>query len=338
MQHNSFIRLGFCALLFLNILQLILWRDTKYCTSSCENEVHLWDQNINFWSRNYSNETGTPTGCYVVPNYVHFIRFNQPKISYVDMICILAAFKNQRPDKIFFHTNFNTSFEGKYWEVLKQTKGFLNVVTFNYLPIPEEIFGQPLNPSHKHTIFHAADIARIQVMIKYGGIIIDHDTYIIKNLNKFRNFEATINWDDDQYLGCQIIIAHKDARFLKLYLESYRVYKPDLWYYNAGERPTTEILYKMPELIHRVKVIFGLDNSFINPLFERNWPEWRSLYSLHLLIGHQYMLQKKQIAENAYFPVEFNEENIGYYPNTFREMAYDVYDTAGVTWPKAELN
>ena len=31
-----------------------------------------------------------------------------------------------------------------------------------------------------------------------------------------------LNWDENQFLGTQLYLAHKDARFLKLYLETYR--------------------------------------------------------------------------------------------------------------------
>uniref|UniRef100_A0A1B6EFU2 Alpha-1,4-N-acetylglucosaminyltransferase n=1 Tax=Clastoptera arizonana TaxID=38151 RepID=A0A1B6EFU2_9HEMI len=292
----------------------------------------LWKQTINFSKTKYSNETGNPTGEYLVPNYIHFIKFNAQKITYVHMICILAAFKNQKPEKIFFHRNFNTSFEGKYWDVLKNTKGFLDIVVFNYIPIPEEFFGQRLDPNSAFTVYHASDFARVLMLKKYGGIILDSDTYIINNLNQFRTFEMTLNWDENQFLGTQLFIAHKDARFLQLYLETYRHYRPDLWYYNAGELPTTSILYKNPELIHRVKVLFGADTKFIGDIFQTKWSDWRNFFAVHLLVNHQYLLQN--VTEKATFPVNFNEQNIVNYPVTFREMAYDVYDIAGVDWPK----
>ena len=74
-------------------------------------------------------------------------------------------------------------------------------------------------------------------MMKYGGIYLDNDVYVIKNLDKYRKFESigtnfflfnvfltllafsifclvAMNWDEDQSLASQVIIAHKDARFL----------------------------------------------------------------------------------------------------------------------------
>jgi hypothetical protein len=48
-------------------------------------------------------------------------------------------------------------------------------------------------------------------------------------LDKYRKFEFVINWDENQFMGTQVIIAHKDARFLPLWLESYRDYRSDKW-------------------------------------------------------------------------------------------------------------
>lgn len=299
-----------------------------------DNQKPLWEQTFDFSKANFNNETGNKNGCYLVPNHIHFIRFFIPKVTYVEMICILAAFNNQKPDKIIFHRNHNTSFIGKYWNILESTQGFLDIVEYNYIALPTEIFGQSL--VGRNGIHHGSDIARIQIMMKYGGIFLDNDVYVINSLDRYRRFEMTLNWDNNQFLGTQVLLAHKDARFLKLWLESYRgAYNKKLWYYNAGERPTKTILWKMPKLIHRVKILFGVDIKFINLLYQVQWKNWKRLKSLHLLIHHQYLLQN--LTENATFPVEFNENNIGYYPVTFRDMAYEVYHVANITWPKLYL-
>lgn len=297
---------------------------------SIVNNKPIWTMDLDFEQLNFSNITGNPNGCYIVPNYVHFVRFGETPITYVEMICILAAFKNQKPDKIFFHRDHNNSYTGQYWEILKNTKGFMDTVEFHYFPLPTEIFGQTLSTGWRY--WHGGDLARIQILMKYGGIYIDNDSYLVKSLDNFRKYEITLNWDENQYLASQLVVAHKDARFLKEWLNTYKVYRSDRWYYNAGERPTTEVLYKRPELIHRVKVWFGADNKYIHYLFQQQWAEWRNFYALHLLYRHQYLLHN--ISEKATFPVELNEHNIGDYPITFREMAYDVYDIAAITWPK----
>lgn len=66
-------------------------------------------------------------------------------------------------------------------------------------------------------------------MMKYGGIFLDNDVFVIQNLDKYRKFEIAMNWDEWQFLATQVIVAHKDARFLPLWLDSYHEYHPDLW-------------------------------------------------------------------------------------------------------------
>lgn len=45
-----------------------------------------------------------------------------------------------------------------------------------------------------------------------------------------------LNWDERQFLGTQLYVAHKDARFLPLYLETYKDhYHEDAWYLHFFE-------------------------------------------------------------------------------------------------------
>ena len=76
---------------------------------------------------------------------------------------------------------------------------------------------------------HGSDIERIRTLMKYGGIYLDNDVYVIKNLTKYRKFEFVLNWDENQFLGNQVFMAHKDARFLPRILETYKEYPSDRW-------------------------------------------------------------------------------------------------------------
>lgn len=58
-------------------------------------------------------------------------------------------------------------------------------------------------------------------------------------------------------------------------------------YYNAGERPTTEVLFKKPELIHRVKGAFGAATGTSLQLYTNVNFNWRELDAIHLLINHR---------------------------------------------------
>lgn len=181
------------------------------------------DELIDF--EGFDNETGLDR--LIVPNIVHFIRFNKSEISFVDFVVIQAAYRNQRPDYIYLHTD-TERFTGRYWDAIQSDYGLMSRIRVLPIEAPSEIFGQPLSEGWRY--WHGGDVARIRTMMRYGGIYLDNDVYVIQNLDKYRKFEISINWDEEQFLGSQVIVAHKDARFLRLWLDSYHEYHPELWY------------------------------------------------------------------------------------------------------------
>lgn len=265
----------------------------------------------------FNNETGTEDGEYIVPNIVHFLFFDISELSFVDAVCVLAAFKNQRPEKIYFHTNV-AEFKGRYWEKLKNTPGL--TITIRKVALPDRIFGQKFSSSNHR--WHAGDVVRIMILMEYGGIFLDNDSYLVRSLDEFRKFEMTLGWPEGQYLGTQVLVAHKDARFLRLWLETYRQYYPDRWYFNAGEKPTREVLWFRPELVHRVKVLFGVQGLSEELYRTEGWHEWRRFYAIHLLIRHRWYLDSWW---NMFWWPQLHENNIIDYPKTFGEMAREIY-------------
>lgn len=123
-------------------------------------------------------------------------------------------------------------------------------------------------------------------------------------------------------IGTQVLICHKNARFLHRWYESYHNYKADLWYYNAGEFPTKHILEPSPDLVHRVRNEFGVDN-LIQMLYNRMNQQWQlQYYTIHLLERHRsYLIPTKGEDRYRYF----NEYNIRTYNRTFGEMARLAY-------------
>uniref|UniRef100_A0A1B6ECD7 Uncharacterized protein n=1 Tax=Clastoptera arizonana TaxID=38151 RepID=A0A1B6ECD7_9HEMI len=84
----------------------------------------------------------------------------------------------------------------------------------------------------------------------------------------------------------KILIGRKDARFLNLWLQGYKRYKPSMWYYNAGQYPTEQILVHNPDIFHRVPLLFGVHNLADKLYMQVEWPEWKTYFSLHLLSRH----------------------------------------------------
>ena len=175
----------------------------------------------------FNNVTGAEH--FIVPNIIHFIRFNNFELKFIDYLVLLAAMRNHRPDKFYIHTNVkDVQYTGKYWDWVRRDEELWTRIKVLYLEAPAEIFGLKLSEGWR--FHHGSDIGRIRVLMKHGGIYLDNDSFIIRSLDKYRKYEFTINWDENQFMGTQVIIAHKDARFLALWLDSYRFYRSDLWY------------------------------------------------------------------------------------------------------------
>ena len=266
-------------------------------------------------SEGFNNETGTEDGTYLVPNIIHFLRFEENNFTFVDAVCVLSAFKNHRPDKILFHTDVD-SFVGPYWEKVKNTPGI--VYEFRKVILPDTAFGQDFSKDF-HGLY-ASVVTRIRILMEYGGIFLDNDVFVVQNLTKYRKFEMALGWDENECMGTQVLIAYKNARFLRLWLDSYREYFPDQWYYNAGCEPTEEVLYKRPDLVHRVKLLFGV-HMLVPQLYGTLWKEWRQQYTIYLQIRHLSYLDEEHIQK---WPI-FDEINIKDYPMTFGEMAREIY-------------
>ena len=79
------------------------------------------------------------------------------------------------------------------------------------------------------------------VLKKYGGIYLDNDIYVINKLDKYRHFEYVLGWPDGEWIGNMMMMGHKDARFITQFLDTYKNFRPDIWYYNGGEKPVREV-------------------------------------------------------------------------------------------------
>ncbi|KAF6203134.1 hypothetical protein GE061_003550 [Apolygus lucorum] len=283
------------------------------------------EQSLDFSSpedfEDFDNDEGTSSGEYIVPNLVHFVKFGNESLSFIEAVCIFAALINQKPRKVYFHTDQVLYNGGKHWEVVLGHQLAQGVLEVKYFLEPSSVFGQELSEDWRH--FHASDVARLFVLMTYGGIFLDGDSYIVRSLDDFRKFEFTLGWQKEGGISNQVIIAHRNARFLYEWLNCYKDYRKDEWFYNAGERPT-EILKERPHLVHRVPRYLAEWVDTVNLVYLDNSTEWRKHYAIHLLINHQYLINKN-LSEKATYPTTFDEDNILNYDVNIKYMALAAY-------------
>lgn len=287
------------------------------------------DLNIHLYNNNWlpdgifgDNITGWPID--IVPNVVHYVLFQDHRISFAHMLSIFSVLRNQKPQLIYIHCDCHEIIPDDNWNRILKFINQTNQVKLMIRPIerPTEIYGIEIDPNLRN--WHGSDITRYRTISEFGGIFLDNDIYVCQSLNEFRKFEFTLNWDENQFLGCQVLIGNKNARFLKFVLETYKLYDTSKWYYNAGELPTTAILYKYPHLIHRIKVKFGVDAPAVCPFFYKQYHhDWmQQFYTFHMVMrGNEISWKDWCLGPDKPKHMKFDDKIIKTLNNTFGEMA-----------------
>ena len=209
---------------FIFFLLLFIFHLNKY-EDSPENQ-------INFES--FDNVSGVKS--IIVPNYIHYINFDKKTISFIPFICVCSAFFNQNPSSIYFHSN--VKLQGKYYNILKKLLG--PTLKVQNIEKPTHVFGKKLTAPQ-----NAKNVARIKVLTKYGGIYLDQDVFVVRSLNRFRHFEATVSWPRGGRVSSGVLAAHRHARLLARLMEALHDLAP-------AEAEMETVLRTRPELVHRV--------------------------------------------------------------------------------------
>lgn len=89
----------------LSILFVIFDINRKYLNLSSNTRLNFSDSN---------NITGY--SYFIVPNMVHLIRFESPRLTFVDMVNIKSIHINHKPEKLIIHCD-DCNFKGKYWDI-----------------------------------------------------------------------------------------------------------------------------------------------------------------------------------------------------------------------------
>ena len=105
-----------------------------------------------------------------VPNHVHFVHFDSPSLPFVSFICILAAHRSQRPDKIVLHTNLPVDEITADPRVSKIIGVLGSAFEIARAAKPTHVFGQAIG-----NVYHSNDVFKIQLAIKEGGIYLDQE-------------------------------------------------------------------------------------------------------------------------------------------------------------------
>jgi len=182
----------------------------------------------------------------MIPNVIHFIfglkeDFGQQPFSLVHYLAIKSAYECNRPDIIKFYYKYEP--RGEWWEKSKQ------YLTLIKVDPPTEIFGKPL----LH-FAHQADVLRLEILMREGGIYLDMDILSLNSLAPLRKkYKCVMGMEEGVGLCNAVILAERNAEFLKICYEEYRTFRSkgfDEFYGEHSVRIPYRNAKKYPHLVH----------------------------------------------------------------------------------------
>ncbi|MCB9206261.1 MAG: hypothetical protein H6612_13510 [Ignavibacteriales bacterium] len=177
----------------------------------------------------------------MIPNVIHFIYgleedFGGKPFSLIHFLSILTAQIVNKPKKIYFHYKYEPT--GFWWEKSKQ---YLVLRQFNPR---NEIFTKKL--SH---FAHKADIARLEILKKYGGIYFDIDVISINPLKPLLKYKCVMGREENVGLCNAVLLAESNSKFLTIWFDSYKSFDETDWNYHSVILPN-KLAKQNKTLIH----------------------------------------------------------------------------------------
>lgn len=173
----------------------------------------------------------------MIPNKIHFIflsKENKHKsFGITHYLAIESAFICNPGFSIDLYCDQEPT--GEWWDIVKSKE----YVKLNIIQPPTEIFGNPV----KHPA-HQADVLRLEILKKVGGIYLDIDTITVKSYNDLLIHKCVIGYEGKRELGIgnAVILAEPNNKFIADWYEEYKTFsatglKDDTWNIHSIKLP-----------------------------------------------------------------------------------------------------
>ncbi|KAI9322034.1 hypothetical protein DFJ73DRAFT_299791 [Zopfochytrium polystomum] len=192
-----------------------------------------------------------------IPKIVHFVFGLQPNFGdfpfqFVHYMAIKMAHTSIKPDVIMLHYKYEP--KGEWWERAKKLVKLVYVES-----VPTKIFGNPVE-----NISHQADILRMQVVLKYGGIYLDSDMMVFRSLDPLLHHETVLGKEDEAGLCNAMIMAAPNATFMREWYNRYTTFNDLEWSEHSVKLPLRLASTPRDDICVMPRV------SFFYPSYHRN--------------------------------------------------------------------
>ncbi|GAA5947050.1 hypothetical protein JCM3775_006975 [Rhodotorula graminis] len=184
------------------------------------------------------NRTFSPTSERQISPYVHYVyglspTFGGTPFHFVHWICLTSALVVLKPEVIFFHHVYEP--DSWFWRqfvasVARSKTTRLEMVVERDVT---EVFGNAV----EHYA-HKADVLRLEALYKYGGIYLDADVLVIRDLAPLYRHEVVMGMESQPNLDpalppsglCNaVILAKPYSSFVARWIDTYQTFNKSLW-------------------------------------------------------------------------------------------------------------
>lgn len=234
-----------------------------------------------------------------VPPVLHLVLGYPGKFDFYSYVSVKSAHDRMKPDSIFMHV-FGQRFDPPPY--LQRAIKEFGIILVSARDV-REVQGRPVD-----VVEHRSDVVRLESLIRFGGIYMDLDAFVLQPLDVFYDNELTMGAEDVAGVNNGFIIAKRCSRFLRNWYAEYKSFDDSKWGEHSILLPK-KLAAINPELI---RVEQDTIQSDFTDTFERLWSEkfeeayWRPVRAVHSFI---------RLAETRY-----DEESIKNVTNNFGTM------------------
>ena len=208
-----------------------------------------------------------------VPKVVYFVIFGSYVFRFWHYVALRAAQRFVQPSAIYVIGDQHPL--GRWWQkALTDVKG----VRFVHRQLPQKISGQLVKFPH-----HRSDVVRLQTIFYNGGIYLDADMVLVRDIEPLRVYDVTMGLlDNATGMGNAFIMAKRRSPFVREWLDQYRNYNNSDFYWNSMKVPRN-MWIKNSSRIHMESERLYRPNWFeAELLFKRTDFPWWNNYAVHV--------------------------------------------------------
>ena len=155
-----------------------------------------------------------------VPPVLHFVLGYPGKFDFYAYISVKSAHDRVKPEAIYMHV-FGQRFDPSPY--LKRAIDEFGIKLVSARDVTE-VMGRKVD-----VVEHRSDVVRLESLIRFGGIYIDLDAFILQPFDVFYKNELTMPAEGNVGVNNGIMIAKRCSRFLRHWYKEYKSFDDSKW-------------------------------------------------------------------------------------------------------------